>query len=319
MTITYRRFGALLVALTLGSLACSDQVLQPLFGNGCNVGSLTAGSDVMGEFDRESCVLAYHFWSGNSVNYVSYDVSLTEGKGYYFYAVRTPDAEGGTSGSRILTLYGKDVNGQSRPLAVTSQDAGGPLDDSEFFFIAPRSGNFNLVVANYRSSDLGGYRVTMDECPVLGIIEDAGSYDFQMPGSACIRRSVAFNGTASRIALVGIEVVPSMNHTALLTSDAFTPAFELGGPDFDTYAYLFEDSRWQGNVGSGRSASVLMESETSGVLTLAVGATTLDPTGAFNVNLTRTDVVLMSPSSSRAQATETKPRRNLGLKGPALR
>lgn len=316
-TISIRKMGVMLAALVLSLAACDDTVVQPTFGSGCRVGSLSAGSDVSDSFDDADCVLDYHLWSGNSVAYATYSVNLSKGKGYYFYVAATPNSDGDRSGTRIITLYGKDANGQSVPLAISNNDAGGPLNAGEFFFIAPRSGSFNLVVSNYNVADLGGYRVTMDECPVLGTMDTNGSHDFVMPTSSCVRRSMSFSGTPSQIALIGIEVQSAATHTVSVTTGAFTPYFEFGGPDFDTFGYLYDDARHNYNTGSGNSASVEMGPDSRGMLTLAVGSDFLDATGEFSVNLTRVpNVMLQNPMSLR---TAQPLRRNLGLTRPQLR
>lgn len=306
-----RKMGVTLAALVLMLSACDDKVVQPNFGSGCNVGSLSAGSDVSDSFDDAACVLDYHPWSGNSVAYATYSVNLTKGKGYHFYAAATADAEGNRTGQRIIGLYGKSEAGQSVPLAISSSDAGGPLTAAEFFFIAPRSGTFNLVVSNYDVGNLGGYRVTMDQCPVLGTIDTNGSHDFVMPTSSCVRRNMAYTGTPSQIALIGIEVLASATHNVSVTTGSFTPYFEFGGPDFDIFGNVYGDADYNSNTGSGNSASIETGPDSEGMLTLAVGSDFLDATGEFTVNLTRTpNVMMQSPLSVRADQAA---RPSLGL------
>jgi hypothetical protein len=317
MTLTLRRIGLGLATALLFTAACDDTVLQPTFGTGCRVGALSAGSDVTGTFNQPECVLDYHFWSGNTVRYVSYSVELSRGRGYHFYAASEPDSSGSVSGTRILTLYGKAENGQTVPLSVSATDAGGPNNAAEFFFIAPRSGTFNLVVSNSAFNNQGGYRVTMNECPVLGTIDTAGTYDYEMPTSPCIRRNIAYSGAPSRIALIGIKLQPGLTHSATLSSPAFSPIFEMGGPDFDVFGYIYDDSDFTYASGNGSNVALSVGPGADGLLTLAVGAGFLEPRGPFSVAFVRSGVTVMDAQAALPAAGRA--RRNLGLTRPVLR
>lgn len=301
MNRPFRSLG--LAALLSVTAACDDTVVQPTFGAGCSVGSLSAGADVLGQFKREACVIDYEGYSGNTVNYVSYEVSLTRGKGYHFFASLIPQGSEAASGSTILTLWGRNAQGQSVPLAMSAGDAGGPLGASEVFFIAPRSGTFRLVVSNYEISDVGDYRVTMNECPVLGTLDTAGTYTFTHRGSSCVRRNLGYFGVTSEVVLVGIKPQANLEHQAMVSSDAFTPYFEMGGPGFDTFGYFGLGVGYDSEWGSGNYVFGTVPADTAGTLTLVVGSDILDPRGQFRVNLLRIGATLMdSPAALRAAA-----------------
>lgn len=302
MTLNLRWIG--LSALLMLTVACDDTVVQPIFGAGCSVGSLRPGSDVVGQFDRRACVQDYEGYSGNSVNYVSYSVTLTRGKGYYFFSSLVPNSEDGVSGSTLLTLYGKNEDGQSVPLTMSNYDAGGSLGASEFLFIAPRSGTYRLVVSNYEIDNVGDYRVLMEECPVVGTIDTVGSYVFTHSGSNCVRRNIGYQGVASQVVLVGIKPQANQEHAATVSTNSFSPIFEMGGPGYDFLNY-FGGGSYSYNTGNFSTAYTYTSDDVDGWITLAVGAYELDPRGSFTVDFNRSVITLMA---AREQAEANRQR-----------
>ncbi|HKS07672.1 MAG TPA: hypothetical protein VJR92_15325 [Gemmatimonadaceae bacterium] len=283
------RFPIALAAVAVFASCGGDSTTQPTFGSGCSVGSLRSGETVEGELGAESCSIPYHFWSGNEVSYETYRVTLQEGKGYWFYMRQIPNGDGDNDLDALLTLYGRDESGATIPLAISDDDAGG-IDghDSEIFFVAPRSGTFNLVAGSYDINDVGGYRLTMRECPVVATLDTAGTYEsLPFADSECVRHSIAQTGVASKIVLMAI---PSDEFETLdldVTSGDFSPRIEAGGPGFDTYDNIYDDNVYE--VSSTTPATVsLVNGEVSGMVTLAVGASMFDPSGTFDVVLGRT-------------------------------
>ena len=141
-----------------------DSVVQPTFGSGCSTGSLRSGQTVESELNAESCSVPYHYYSGNAAAYASYQVTLQEGKGYWFYLRQVPNDAGLNDLDPVLSLFGRDENGASVPLAV-SDDQGGGVDghDSELYFVAPDPGpiasSTTAVNAAYASPTPSAYSI----------------------------------------------------------------------------------------------------------------------------------------------------------------
>ena len=115
------RYSIAFAAAAIVASCGGDSVVQPTFGSGCSAGSLRAGETVGGELGTESCSVPYHFWSGNEVSYETYRVTLTEGKGYWFYMRQVPNGDGENDLDALLTLYGRDESGASIPLAISDE------------------------------------------------------------------------------------------------------------------------------------------------------------------------------------------------------
>ncbi len=309
---------SLRVAVVAGILAVSacgdDTALNPTFGAQCSAGSLAAGQSKDGAITPADCEVPYHFWSGDRTYYESYSVALEKGRGYYFHMQRRNDVEAGDGIDSFLALFGKNADGVSVPLAVSDDDAGGSSSyDSEFYFIAPRSGTFQLVTYAYSAADTGGYRVSMERCPVVATLDTAGVYEnLELGTSPCIRRATDAGGYVTPIVLVSVPVIAGEDITLSVSSDDFTPVAEAGGPGFDVYANLYDGQDFDAAEGSGGFLS-LTSLEADGSLTLAVGATSFGDIGRFSVNLTRSLVVsayaLPAPQTLRSPLTPRTPKR----------
>lgn len=300
--------------LALALAACGDDILQPTFGAQCAVGALSTGDERSVSFRRDACIADYHFWSGNTVRYVSYDVTLTKGKGYHLFSGGIPDDSGYNEVQTIMALHGRGPDGQSLPLAVASGDAGGPRNDTELFFIAPKSGTYSLVIATYNSAQRGDVRVAMEQCPVVATLDTAGTYDLAFESTPCVRRNMAYGGFPSRVVLVGVKAEALSSHEVTVTASDVTPTIEMGGPDFDVYSYLYDGSDYSSASGQGGSVSLEAGNGLGGMYTLAVGATSFDPSGSFTLALDRQPLLLM-----KAETASARGRRNLGWARPTLR
>src|SRR6478609_9230316 len=149
MKTSIMRLSALSVAALLLATACGeDNLVEPIYGSACVTGKLSPGQTVQGSLSSASCRQTNQIYADDPVPYESWSVHLEAGKAYMFYQQQLPDPaqDGLNDVDAILTLYGKDSQGRSLPLAV-SDDEGGGIDghDSEFFFVAPKSGDFILV------------------------------------------------------------------------------------------------------------------------------------------------------------------------------
>lgn len=280
------------IAGLLTLTACGDDVVRPTFGAGCREGALRASETATGTINEESCRLAYHFYTGDEHFYDAYRVELVKGKGYMFTLQQQPDAEGENSLDALLTLWGRDAAGNSVPLAMSDDDAEGiEGHDSEFYFIAPTSGTFYLVAGNYGSGDFGGYKLAMRECPVVATVDTSGSYyDIPFADSDCIRHAMA-GGAPSRIVLVAIPTEGDESIDVAVSSDEFAPYIEMGGPGIDVFANIYEETSFNWSTNSPARA-LLGFDDVRGTVTLAVGASTLDPVGRFSIGFERTPASL---------------------------
>jgi hypothetical protein len=293
------RFPIALASIVAFASCGGDSVVQPTFGSACSEGSIRAGETIEGEFNEESCVIPYHFYSGNTVAYASYKVSLQEGKGYWLYLQQIPNDTGLNEVDAVLSLFGKDENGASVPLAVSDDEARG-IDghDSEIFFIAPKSGTFNIVTSTYDISELGGYRLTMRECPVVATLDTAGTYaSLPFSNSECVRHEMA-GGDPSRIVLVAIPA-GALETIDLSVSADFEAAIEVGGPGFDVFDNIYDEVGFLSSSAIPAAVSFGL-GDVAGTLTLAVGSTTyFDPSGTFQVVMDRIAPVAPPPAGAR--------------------
>ena len=300
-----------LAGLAIVAAACGGEtVVNPTFGAGCSAGAISPGQVIDGVFDESSCYIDYNFWSNNRTPYTSYTVSLEKGKGYYFHLQVRPDENGLNDVDPLLFLYGKNASGASVPLAASDDDAEGATGlDSEFYFIAPRSGTFQLVTASYSESSLGGYRLRMERCPVLGTLDTAGTYqDLEFQSSNCIRRSTDAGGYTSPMVLFAVPVSLGEAITVSASGIDFDAVLEIGGPDFDVYDNLYEPHEF--NSGYDSELVQIADIGLAGTYTLAVAADQFSALGKFDVTLLRSPAaaVLRQESPQAMLRTPVAPR-----------
>lgn len=304
MTITHlplRLFAGAALAVTLAACG-SDTSTSPTFGSGCNAGTIAPGEIKHSAFTRASCLQSYNFWSDGTIPYESWTVHLTAGKAYMFYEAMEPDSAHGDTNDvdALLSLWTTAPNGTTVPLAISDDDAEGPHGhDSQIWFIAPVSGTFQLVAQSYWGDEYGGYRLEAHECPVLAKLDTVGTYNLTLPDSPCLR--IAPGSVGSDTAKVSMIAIPSQAFDSVLvsvSSAAFTPTWEMFGPGFDTYSNIYGVTQSVSGQGTG-SSGILRMAELGGTVTLEVGSTTVDSSGAFSVTLARGPMPAAHPSSGR--------------------
>jgi hypothetical protein len=293
MTTIAKRFATLGVALLALTASCSDTTLEPGYGEGCLQGSLSAGQSVTGAFSAASCRTTYHTYSGNNSPYESWSVHLDAGKAYMFYMEQAPDPEQDDLDDvdPVLVLWGKDGQGRSVPLAASDDEGGGTGGyNSEFWFIAPRSGDFTLVAASYDWEDFGGYRLSMQSCPVLGTMDTAGTYTFPGRSSSCIRHNHDdYNDFPLAYSFIRVNVDSFELVDVTFHHNASTPVYEMGGPLMDTYDNIYDESEYSYGYGDGSSGSVTTD-EIGGIVTVAVATEDFNAAGDWDVTLSRSVV-----------------------------
>lgn len=287
MTTMNSRLTALGLAALAFTTACGgDTILEPTFGAGCLKGSIAPGESVEGSLSPASCRMTYQFYTQDVTPYESWAVHLDAGKAYMFYEQQIPDQDGVNDVDATLTLWGKDAEGHSIPLAVSDDDGGG-VDghDSEFWFVAPKSGDFVLVAGAYDYQDFGGYRLSMRSCPVLGVLDTAGTYEFPSPSSTCVRHNNSTAGVPMTYSFLSVKADSFETIDVSIAHSASTAYYELFGPDFDTYANIYSESSSNDSYGNN-SASVTM-SEIAGRVTVGVGTSDFDAGGTYTVTFSR--------------------------------
>lgn len=289
MTNISKRLAILGVAFLALTASCGDTILEPGFGEGCSRGSLSVGETVTGAFSPASCRMTYFFWTEYNSPYESWSVHLEAGKAYMFHMQQIPDAEQEDANGvdAVLSLWGKDDQGRSIPLALSDDDAEG-IDgyDSEFWFIAPKSGDFTLIAASYDWEDWGGYRLSLKSCPVLGTMDTVGTYEFEGQSSPCIRHSHPDNeGLLMTYTFVRMKVDSFETVSVDVDHSASYPYYEMLSPGMDTYENIWAETDYEYN--SGYSSIEVTADEFGGWVTLALGTEDFDAGGKWTLTLSR--------------------------------
>ena len=288
-TIRNFRVAGVVVGLLLAAACGSDTITSPIFGSGCQKGTLQPGDTIIGAFTTSSCQMAFDWYSNSHAPYVGYTVNLTKGKAYHVLLEHIPDtANANLDGlDARLTLWTRNSDGNSIPIAASDDDAGHL--NSEIWFVAPVGGTFELVAASYSYGDLGGFRLEMNECPVLGVLDTVGTYSFTLAPSPCWRHRAGNNSAdTSGYSFVSLQSVAGEQITTTVTSAAFNPAWEEFGPGFDVYGKIYNASRWAGTTGGGNSLSITLDPTLGGQVTIGIGGSAVDTaTGAFSITLGR--------------------------------
>ncbi|MCC7004108.1 MAG: hypothetical protein IT357_18280 [Gemmatimonadaceae bacterium] len=291
---TWRRAVAdvtLMLGLALVVAACSkDLVVDPTFGAACTVGTLREGRSEAGALNEYSCMDKLGLSTPWSAPYEAWNVSLKDGEAYLFRMTATPDPErlGRNGVDAVLALWGK-TDGVSVPLTLS--DERGESRDAEFFFVAPRSGDFRLVATSvgsiYDAESLGGYTLQFDRCPVLGRLDvgDSGSVH-TLRESPCLREAArAANPEGLAYNFFAIRVDSGDVFQVYTEAEDFQPVWEAFDPGFDAFGSLREGRHYYYSVGDRPEFIAPVR---SGWMTFAVGA--LQPTGpsrAFKLHIGR--------------------------------
>ena len=286
LTHTLRAGGAgALLALVA---ACgSDTVTSPTFGNGCSAGTIAPGETRIGRLTQASCTNTYDFYSNGAPTYESYAVRLVQGKGYMFTETHIPDSTAANIDDvdPLLELWGALPNGTSVPLGVSDDEAGS--SNSALYFIAPVTGTYRLVAGSFWGGEFGSYRLTAQECPVIAALDTAGTYALALQASPCVKPNAGSDlADTAAFVLLALDAAAHEQVTLSATSASFTPVWEAFGPGFDTYAHVYADSRSTSGIGNATAGTMLMDS-LGGPMTLAIGGTAAQTSGAFTVTLGR--------------------------------
>jgi len=278
-TLRIRSAAALLGLTVLLSSACAaDRVVNPIFGAGCDGGTLRRGT-TRSALNEDSCVLSYHPYSTYPSAYLGYDARLDAGKAYMLTMSAAPDPErAGRNGlDPLLMVTGRAASGLSMPLAVSDDDGDG--SNSELFFVAPHSGSYRVVAGSYYNpidyDELGGFTLRFLECPVLTLRPDTGTTTFDLRESECRRSDVS--ATTPHITgynFIRVKAAPNERLTISTVASDFTPVWHAFGPGMDTFDE-FNQGFW--DSAADTTASTFTFGRDGGHLTIAV--TGQRPTG----------------------------------------
>lgn len=273
--------------------ACGkDTIVEPTYGDGCSQGTLALGDTLHGDLRLSTaCFMDENYWDETSVLYHTYKVHFDAGKGYLIREQAETDSAGVNDLDAVLEIWGTDANGTREPLA-TSDDDGGSSNralDSELWFVAPTTVDYNLFAMNYGLSDSGGYRVALQPCNVVARLDSSGVYGgLSLPTSgACLRHKVGGNeadSTQAVMATLQLGVGDSVDIAAISDSSTFAPIMEVGGPGLDVYDHIYDDSYHTDDIsGASDTARVSFVAPAAGPYSVLIGATPFGNGGALTI------------------------------------
>lgn len=288
-------FGAVVLVSLAG--CASDRIITPVFGAGCDAGTLRPGRTVQRALNEDSCIDPFQFRSGSSSAYESHRLEVDADKAYFLRMSPRPDPRrNGRDGlSPVLSVFGRGPGGTSSPLSV-SNEGDGDGRDAELFFVAPRREALQVVTSGFDDITdyefLGGYALTLETCPVLGTVADTGTTTFTLRDSRCVRGTEdrqEYEGDTIAYNFITIKANPWETIRITANGTDFTPAYETFGPNPDTYGRLTQSALYDRHIGEGtRSYDFYTH---GGRLTLAIAATRITgPSRQFTLRVTRTPI-----------------------------
>lgn len=280
-------------AAALVAGACGkDSIVEPTYGDSCSKGTLALGDTLHGDLRLSTaCFQDYDFWAEESSLYQTYKVHFDAGKAYLIREQQEADTGGVNLVDAELQLWTTDAKGTRVPVAL-SDDEGGSSNfhyDSELWFVAPATADFNLFAMAYDASDSGGYRVSFQPCNVVARLDSSGVYaGLSLPTSGpCLRHKIGDNPTDSTqavLAVMQLNAQDTVTITAIADSSTFAPIMEAGGPGLDVNANIYTDSRHEYDVtGAGDTARVTFTAPATGSYSVLVGATPFGNGGALKL------------------------------------
>lgn len=285
------------VAAALLVAACGkDQMVEPTYGDGCSKGMLALGDTLHGDLRLSTaCFQDENYWDESSVLYHTYKVHFDAGKAYLIREQREADSAGVNGLDAVLEIWGTDANGTREPLATSDDDGGSSNNglDSELWFVAPGTTDYNLFAMNYNAADSGGYRVSMQPCNVVANLDTAGTYAGLMLPTAgpCLRHRMGGNesdSTQAVLAAMPLNAGDTVVVTAVADSSTFVPMIEAGGPGLDVYAYIYTDGRHRSATGaSGDTTQVTFVAGATGAYSVLVGGKPFGAGGALTLLFTK--------------------------------
>lgn len=285
-------FGRLLVAggVIAAVTACSSDSSSPKTLKGpdaaanCQTGTIAAnGAAVTGTISTSSDCRLFDAGDRDTVTAASYALGLTAGK---IYSVTTVGQ--GSSGDPTNELFGATVSGDTAGVAESwgyTLNGSGSRDNTLWFY-APVSGTYSLrVFDDDTSNKTMAYTMQVSSCPVISTVaaSDTNYVDStsSLATGGCQQAYQFFDGgDSSSVNYYLVSFAAGQTRYFGVTSTAFTPGWEVGGPNFDSMWDL-DGSGGTGDSGSGNFES--FTSDSAGTYTLAVGSVPFGGTGAYRL------------------------------------
>jgi hypothetical protein len=275
--------------IVVGVVACSfDSVgpgtLYPPNGPSCSQGTITAnGPTVSGAISNTGNCKLWDAFVGDAVYTASYDLTVTGGQIYSVTGTGSAD-----DGPLENTLVGLTAADTQAVFAASSGNAfGNNAGNNVLWFYAPASGTYSLRAMDRDTlvTDMA-YTMQVVTCPVVGTVlaKDTDYVDnaSSIGTTGCKHQYSYFgSGDSTFVNYYLVQFNPRQVRYFNVQSSAFTPGWEVGGPNFDS----MWDLTGTGAAGSGNNVYVSLGSDSGGTYTLDVGSTTYGGAGAYTLSV----------------------------------
>lgn len=256
----------------------------------CAVGTLAVGQAIDSVMPGPGC------------DQGEFKITLTAGQAYFLRETHHPDPAHHDVDlvDPVLSLWQafdeRPVRADRSAHLAFSDDEGGQLN-SELFFTAPASGSYRALASSFARVGFGGYRVTLEGCPVIAATADTGAQTYTLPAipaGACLRHPL---GREVGYRFLSIPVTAGQLLTVTVTSNDFTPVWE-------TFLNWNPYESGEGPaVGNGLIRHIVVSAD--GVATIAIGGETSAAAGQFTVTLIHTGAA--GPPAPRPARTKSRP------------
>jgi hypothetical protein len=260
-----------IVGVALVAAACgSDSATSPKPPVGadatCVVGTLTVGTTVTGDVSNTASSCLYPlFWDSAAppTSNVSYNFGVRAGKGYLISEIATWNNHvqliGGTTAAKV-TLAEADYGG---------------VRQSTLAFVATSTTAYSVRVGaddNNNPADTGTFTLRAQSCKVpVPTITNSVTHSDNLASGDCTVPQGDFNYLdSSYVHLYAIHFDSGGTRTITFGVPGAALAFDLGGPGYDPYGYLWHSS-WTGKRSMTTDTTITFTAGDSGVYTMMVG------------------------------------------------
>ena len=237
----------------------------------CPVGTLAVGQVIDAVF------------AGGPCPHEEVMIPLVAGQAYFISETHHPDPTHNNVDfvDPLMTLWhasdDRPVRFDRSTFLALSDDENGDLN-SALFFVAPTSGEYRLVAGSFANAGFGGYRLSLESCPVILATADTGTQTYALPpipAGTCRR---ARFGETRGYRFLAVPVAAGTLVRFTVTSADFTPVWELF-TNWDPY-----ESGQDPAVGNG--VNRLAVASEDGFATIAIAGSADDAAGNFTVTVT---------------------------------
>lgn len=283
-------------SILVGVAACSFDSIGPAAPDGpsCTQGTISAnGATVSGAISTTGDCELWDDFVGEAVYAASYNLAVTAGK---IYSVTgTASATEGPLENTLVGLTAADTEGV---LAASWGNAFGyNAGNNVLWFYAPTSGTYALRAMDEDTAVKNmAFTMQVVTCPVVATVAPADTDYVDSTSSiattGCKQQYTYFGsgGDSTFVNYYLVQFNPRQIRYFNVQSSAFTPGWEIGGPNFDS----MWDVNSTGIADFGNNAYASLGSDSGGTYTLAVGSTTYGGAGAYTLRI-------LSPSLAPAR------------------